>query len=992
MPGLQSIVSAWTKINHQNVEYIGETNDFSPPQHASGSPDQKQQQQQGQGGVQAADGGAGGVVDPRPGAYANANAPQQPFPSLPSSSSLSSYSFSKNGAAGTADTTALTPTASARRAAPPLPPHDARNALWPSSSRPSPSPRSRRGGPHRLTHPPGSGHLHSQLESYGQHHHRQAAANFPPPPQAGADAILGRRKVSPSSLVDRGSGGVGVASSLSHGVPLLGEPPASLRSGTGAVAGSDASPPHALSSSAATSRASGGGLPGAGGPPSHLGRSPSSSLWHSHSARSGSSTSSSAGMTRTSTKASIAKLNATAEDALRSMNGLELTAGAGGGAAGGGGGAQQQQQLKPNPVGQNLNHPHFNPTTVPAAKGRRLARQRLARSHSRSDLARDMALDRRGARASAGDDGGGPGGPGVGRSVTADEPDVTRGSIRGVMEQQQRQQQHSGESQHKPRLQSQLQPQPQILKPQQRPQRVPSFLSNALDGHGGGMLMRTNSGSSHSRAPLSDAARRPMEGLNDPWMQDWFPHHPLPNNRRQTSSSSSGTAVTANRGEIGRPGADVSKNNDAFTVEGSPTATPSGGDGDDAGAPPLPLPLPSKPPPLRGNPGCDRCAQMETALLSLQADLEYLRTLDLQREFACKDCDAASAQQSVRGLDRMDSSLPPIQQNTLYPTLSSQRSDVSLGSVGSERGSRAGSSRVRGRRKLDSNSIGTGPRPRSHGTPAGRVKGRTSAFLREASRRLSDLSTRHKRQVKQATHERAYWQNDMHLKLEKFAMMCKNLNEEAAHRSNEARETKAQLDRMTGERNALVSQVDTLRARVALYEDESAEQARLREEWARERGELLGAAAAAMEKRDAACDELASRLDLAAETIVTERRQHHMRRQIIFPAVDSRSGGAPPSPLRRSNATSDGDDLERIQRTREAAEVTKMSLKEAMIQSAEREKEMRLRLNALERELAETQVGINGGKARGEAPSTAGANGGMSIRCVNSTSSLTNVG
>ena len=162
---------------------------------------------------------------------------------------------------------------------------------------------------------------------------------------------------------------------------------------------------------------------------------------------------------------------------------------------------------------------------------------------------------------------------------------------------------------------------------------------------------------------------------------------------------------------------------------------------------------------------CERCAQMESTLLSLQADVEYLRGLDLQREFVCKECENGSVHRSTnnRRIERVDS-LPPIDQHTAYNPIGV--SDNSVSSVGS-RGSRA-SSRLQ-RRNSGTNIGGGGSGSvKSGGRRGGRsTVSRTSLLLRDASKRLNDLSTRHKRQVKQMTHERAYWQNDMHLKLEK---------------------------------------------------------------------------------------------------------------------------------------------------------------------------------------------------------------------------------
>ena len=500
------------------------------------------------------------------------------------------------------------------------------------------------------------------------------------------------------------------------------------------------------------------------------------------------------------------------------------------------------------------------------------------------------------------------------------------------------------------------------------------------------------------------------------WMQGWIPPNPIPltSRRRESSSGSSGTAITNNRSldilnenQIYTSGSNV-RTGAAGRLSASAMSGALGSGGGLGGLsaalqqPKLPSQLnnPTQQQQQQGGGGagcsttnCDRCLQLETTLLSLQADLEYLRTLELQREYNCQTCDdGGGGGGSVHGnsstakggngggprLERMDSSLPPINQNTAYPSDRSVSSAVSIGS----RESRT-SSRIPGRRTSTSS---IGQRHRSSSTIGGRggrsLASRTSMYLRDASKRLADLSTRHKRQVKQTTHERAYWQNDMHLKLEKFALMCKNLNEEAAHRSNEVKETKALLDKMTSERNTLTSQMDTLRARVELYEEENILQSQLREEWEKEKSIIFDSIDTTAKDRDVSLDDLSHRLSLAVKTIENERKQQRMRRQIIFPQTSklmdnsshsaklgagdnnntySASGGNNPSPHSKSNSSL-GDppiseyDLDRIQKSKELAQKAQLSLQTAMVQSAAREKAMQERLDGMECELAEARA------------------------------------
>jgi len=423
-----------------------------------------------------------------------------------------------------------------------------------------------------------------------------------------------------------------------------------------------------------------------------------------------------------------------------------------------------------------------------------------------------------------------------------------------------------------------------------------------------------------------------------------------------------------------------------------------------------------------GTSDCIRCCQMEVTLLALQADLEYMRAMELQREFVCKECENGSfrrlkhrnsSNQSQSVLTNLESFPPPSStQNPLYPNISSDRSVSSVVSIGS-RGSRS-SRLIPTRRTSNTLSVGARTQQQQPQHLIGNKNNinfgsRTAMFLRDASKRLADLSTRHKRQVKQTTHDRAYWQNDMHLKLEKFAMMCKNLNEEAAKRSNEVKETKQLLEKMTQERNNLNSQIETLKARVALYEEESVEHAQYRDKWGKDESRILTVMENALKERDKVVEDISSRLDLAVDTIETERRQQRMRRHIIFPSNRTTSShnirengnhslsdlsGMPSSPHQRPVAASteqaQKNELERIQKSKELAKKAQNSLQTNMIQSAARERELRKRLEVMERELAEARIALKLNK-----DNTDGSTGasdylelGLSLKRATSTSSL----
>mmetsp|Transcript_25154 Transcript_25154/g.59813 ORF Transcript_25154/g.59813 Transcript_25154/m.59813 type:complete len:493 (+) Transcript_25154:98-1576(+) len=394
---------------------------------------------------------------------------------------------------------------------------------------------------------------------------------------------------------------------------------------------------------------------------------------------------------------------------------------------------------------------------------------------------------------------------------------------------------------------------------------------------------------------------------------------------------------------------------------------------------------------------CERCFQMESTLLALQADLEYLRTLELQREFTCRECDARSTSSRKQGNgdgtapaaapNSAAPALPSIHQGAVFEPpnppalLSSNQSVSSAMSVGS-RGSRTSS---RYARRSSNRSVGGRSKATARTSGAlHRAGSRTTTLLRDASKHLSELSHRHKRQVKQTTHERAYWQNDMHLKLEKFALMCKNLNVEAASRSNEVKETKRELERMTSERNALVSQVDTLKARVALYEEESVGYARLREGWTEDKAALVSATEGLTRRQADTIAELESRLERSIDAIECERRGNSSRRKIVFPP--NTKGGvtskllselipSPPSPHRMhsmhsrdSSATSLGDvDAEDADvKSREVQRNCQLALNEALLLSSTRERELRRKVEDMERQMMAAEEDSPG--LRGFAP------------------------
>jgi hypothetical protein len=206
-------------------------------------------------------------------------------------------------------------------------------------------------------------------------------------------------------------------------------------------------------------------------------------------------------------------------------------------------------------------------------------------------------------------------------------------------------------------------------------------------------------------------------------------------------------------------------------------------------------------------------------------------------------------------------------------------------------------------------------------------------------------------------------------------MMAKNLNEEAAKRNNEVKETKATLELVTSERNALISQVETLKARVALYEKEGVDYENMRKEWETNGLQRLEEMECERKNQDAIIRDLSSRLDIAVKTIEIERRQQQQRRSIIFPTSrqDSKSqsrDNSPSSPrLKAIAAASESticEDLDDIKETsKKISRKYQVIIDSTMNQSAKTRKEMQDRIEKLERELHEAKRFISGDRTPG---------------------------
>jgi hypothetical protein len=235
---------------------------------------------------------------------------------------------------------------------------------------------------------------------------------------------------------------------------------------------------------------------------------------------------------------------------------------------------------------------------------------------------------------------------------------------------------------------------------------------------------------------------------------------------------------------------------------------------------------------------CNKCEDTTGRILALEADLEYLRAAALNSEYLCVTCDKKK-------------------------NLLNSGSSVTSGRSGKSNRSRH--SRVSGR-IIDSsvNSLGTRASASGHRKsrqPDSIYFSNDNMTLAEASKRLIDITARYKRQVEQLSREMGRSQNDMHLKLSKFAMMCKDLNDESAKRKEQVDNVKTDLNDVKEERNAISSELEILRARVDLYEKQEAENVEIRRLLRENQDETLAMTDQAISERDGIISDLTAKLE-----------------------------------------------------------------------------------------------------------------------------------
>mmetsp|Transcript_28248 Transcript_28248/g.43951 ORF Transcript_28248/g.43951 Transcript_28248/m.43951 type:complete len:636 (-) Transcript_28248:181-2088(-) len=149
-----------------------------------------------------------------------------------------------------------------------------------------------------------------------------------------------------------------------------------------------------------------------------------------------------------------------------------------------------------------------------------------------------------------------------------------------------------------------------------------------------------------------------------------------------------------------------------------------------------------------------------------------------------------------------------------------------------------------------------------------------SVALTKASQRLSEITSRHKRQIEQMSREKGRWQNDMHLKLSKFSLMCKDLNEDSAIIKEDLSNTRSELANTKLERDSLASTLEDMKIQLKEYQNVLNENEQLRKELRERDEESTKDSNSSHDNRDAIIADLTKQLEKANSLLDNDRLQN----------------------------------------------------------------------------------------------------------------------
>lgn len=309
---------------------------------------------------------------------------------------------------------------------------------------------------------------------------------------------------------------------------------------------------------------------------------------------------------------------------------------------------------------------------------------------------------------------------------------------------------------------------------------------------------------------------------------------------------------------------------------------------------------------------CRHCTKFETELAAARDDMEYLRSVGLRNEYTCSSCNTEALthpEDAAHPSSSLESSLR-ISDRLLDEVTA--RHKAQLEQLTKDRVSFMG--------------IYSDNNVHACTTAAGMVL--PAYLMRFSLYRLIYIPVLQQR-----------WQHDAHVKLQKYAGLCQDLNEEATIRNEEVISLHKEVGSLRLERDQMAAELETARATIAQHERDAQERKVLETKQQYYESKGLDEADAAIKKRDAVIEDLSTRLRKTLDILEVEREQQRQRRQIIFPS-------------QRVFATTDQQDLyTELKNTRASLEEVRSELHSLQRTSQQREAEWMARIESLERQL-----------------------------------------
>ena len=191
-----------------------------------------------------------------------------------------------------------------------------------------------------------------------------------------------------------------------------------------------------------------------------------------------------------------------------------------------------------------------------------------------------------------------------------------------------------------------------------------------------------------------------------------------------------------------------------------------------------------------------------------------------------------------------------------------------------------------------------------------------------------------------------HWQSNMHLKLEKFAHLCDNMNNESAVRSEDFKAVKGELEQVKKERDQLLREVDELRAAASVHAKEREDHRLVQEKMTQYENQGLQKFEQGIERRDQIIAKLSARLEATSDTLAIEREQQRQRRQIFFPKTIENSQ----NDSSITNTQTDNNQHSEVERLRAELLEAQRKMETCQLEAKQRETALLFRCDLLEKE------------------------------------------